>query len=96
MKKQILIFHEKHCYRYFLVSSKDDIEKACRKIVKERLKDNWYSESDYDNHDIFNGNVNSFYQLANYAIKNKTCFEFIKSRDDCQYEGYSLEDIESP
>ncbi len=96
IKKQILIFHEKHSNRYFLVSSKEDIEKACRKIVKERLKESDYWYPDNDQRDIFNVDEKSTKQLAEMAVKNKTCFEFIDLRNDYEYEGYSLEDIESP
>ena len=42
--KQILIFHEKHGDRYFDASTKEAIDAACRKILKERLTNGygWY------------------------------------------------------
>jgi len=93
-RKQILVFHEKHCPRYFIVNSEKEIEKACRKILKERLKDEcWYSDNDYQ--DIFNTEEKSSEQLAKEALKNNDCFNFLDSRRDYEYEDFSIEEPES-
>lgn len=39
---KILIFKEKHGNRYFDASTVEAIDKACKKILRERLNEGWY------------------------------------------------------
>lgn len=42
----LLIFKEKHEDRYFLINDPADLHNACMKVLKERLKEDYYYSDD--------------------------------------------------
>ena len=39
---KVLICHEKHFNRYFVIPDNETLHRTCVKILKERLKEGWY------------------------------------------------------
>lgn len=78
-----LIVKEKHGDRYFLINSKEDIEKNSLKILKERIE-YWYTDIDK--------------AIAEAIIERengKAAYYFLEERSNGQYEDMSLSKFEN-
>jgi len=86
---KIIMFREKHSNRYFTFNSEEELKEIFLKILKERLKEGYFSE-DYLHRD-----------KADLLIKEgKNCKLlhlkfFFNNRSDYEYESYEIVGIEN-
>lgn len=78
-----LVLYEKHGNRLFYIASVTDLEKAALFVVKERLADGWYEDDK---------------RLVGEIIavgSGGGAWQFLKGRDEYEYEQVLLEHFEN-
>lgn len=86
---KLLIVKEKHSDYYYLIRSKEELDKVCLQILDERVDANAIENFHYS--DLI---ATEAYSISRDRLEKKA-FEFLVNRSPSDYETIQLEDFEN-
>lgn len=81
---KVLVLSEKHCDRYYHVTTEPELRKIAQAVLHDRIIEGWYFEGDLDEaKKALGGNDTAAWR-----------FLLSRTRDNYEYERVALEDYE--
>ena len=84
---RILILKEKHCDRYILADTDEQLHKAALALMRERLEGGWYSDDVADR-------AEHILTIEDEVARRKKAWRFIQDQSGYEYEGIDLEELQ--